>query len=154
MLEKRHYFYNFVPKSSKKSINIIMRKYILSFFMAFACLCVWGANRPAKAYIFGFASSFNDSTVYFTEIQELDSVYIDSKTKFLYSRENYSGQLREHLQMEGVKAPTCVTCYALKRKDIEKKYARLRKKYAANGNFIVKEVKQPGFRYEAIRDEE
>ncbi len=131
-----------------------MRKYILSFFMAIACLCVWGASRPAKAYVFGFASSFNDSTVYFTEIQELDSVYIETKTKFLFSRENYSSQLREHLQQEGVKAPTCITCFALKKKDIEKKYARLRKKYTVNGKFIVKEVKQPGFRYEAIRPDE
>ncbi len=122
--------------------------------MAIACLCVWGASRPAKAYVFGFASSFNDSTVYFTEIQELDSVYIETKTKFLFSRENYSSQLREHLQQEGVKAPTCITCFALKKKDIEKKYARLRKKYTVNGKFIVKEVKQPGFCYEAIRPDE
>ena len=131
-----------------------MRKYILSFVMAFACLCLWGANRPAKAYLFGFASSFNESTVYFTEIQQLDSVYIESKTRFLYSRDNYSNQLREHLQQEGVNTPTCVTCFALNKKDIEKKYARLRKKYAANGKFIVKEVKQPGFRYEAIKPDE
>lgn len=122
--------------------------------MAFACLCLWGANRPAKAYLFGFASSFNDSTVYFTEIQQLDSVYIESKTRFLYSRDNYSNQLREHLQQEGVNTPTCVTCFALSKKDIEKKYARLRKKYAANGKFIVKEVKQPGFHYEAIKPDE
>lgn len=122
--------------------------------MAFACLCLWGANRPAKAYLFGFASSFNDSTVYFTEIQQLDSVYIESKTRFLYSRDNYSNQLREHLQQEGVNTPTCVTCFALSKKDIEKKYARLRKKYAANVKFIVKEVKQPGFRYEAIKPDE
>ena len=115
--------------------------------MAFVCLCLWGATRPAKVYLFGFASSFNDSTVYFTEIQQLDSVYIESKTKFLFSRENYSNQLREHLQQEGVKTPTCVTCFALKKKDIDKKYARLRK-------FIVKEVKQPGFRYEAIKPDE
>ena len=29
-------------------------------------------NEMRKAYVFGFASSFNDSTVYFTDIQELD----------------------------------------------------------------------------------
>ena len=135
-----------------------MKKYILALALILVALCgsldCWSANRPSKVYLFGFAASFNDSTVYFTEIQELDSAYIDSKTKFLYSRENYSYQLRDHLTEEGAKTPTCITCFALKRKDIEKKYARLRKKYTANGKFIVKEVKQPGFRYQAIKPDE
>lgn len=135
-----------------------MKKYILALALTLVALCSsldsWSANRPSKVYLFGFAASFNDSTVYFTEIQELDSAYIDSKTKFLYSRENYSYQLRDHLTEEGAKTPTCITCFALKRKDIEKKYARLRKKYTANGKFIIKEVKQPGFRYQAIKPDE
>ena len=32
-----------------------------------------------KAYMFGFVASFNDSTVYFTDIQELDSVWVTKK---------------------------------------------------------------------------
>lgn len=130
-----------------------MKKYVLALALTVVSLCSWGANRPSKVYLFGLAASFNDSTVYFTEIQELDSAYIDSRTKFLYSRENYSYQLRDHLTAQGAKNPTCITCFALKRKDIDKKYARLRKKYA-NGKFLIKEVKQPGFRYQAIKPDE
>ena len=52
-------------------------------------------NEMRKAYVFGFASSFNDSTVYITDIQELDSVWFTSKHHFLVSRENYSYQLRD-----------------------------------------------------------
>lgn len=130
-----------------------MKKYVLALALTVVSLCSWGANRATKVYLFGVAASFNDSTVYFTEIQELDSAYIDSRTKFLYSRENYSYQLRDHLTAQGAKNPTCITCFALKRKDIYKKYARLRKKYA-NGKFLIKEVKQPGFRYQAIKPDE
>ncbi len=55
-------------------------------------------NEAKTAYIFGFASSFNDSTVYFTDVQKVDSAYFTRKNKFLVSRENYSYQLRDYLE--------------------------------------------------------
>ena len=48
--------------------------------------------------MFGVATSFNDSTLYITEIQEISGAYIDSKTKFLVERDNYSYQLRDYLK--------------------------------------------------------
>ena len=36
-----------------------------------------------KLYAFGFAASFNDSTVYFTDIQEIDSAWVNEKNEFL-----------------------------------------------------------------------
>ena len=50
-----------------------------------------------KMYIFGFAASFNDTIVHFTKVQELDSAWIDSKNKFMQSRELYSYQFRDFL---------------------------------------------------------
>ena len=145
-------------RKQQKTDKKIMKKYILALALTVVSLCCslssWGANRATKVYLFGFAASFNDSTVYFTEVQELDSAYIDSKTKFLYSRENYSYQLRDHLTAAGANTPTCVTCFALKRKDIDKKYANLKKKYTKGGKFIVKEVKSTDFHYQAIKPEE
>lgn len=131
-----------------------MKKYILAFALALASLTTFAADKPTKVYMFGFAASFNDSTVCFTDIQEVDSAYIDSKTKFLYSRENYSYQLRDYLEQQSFNTPTCVTVFALKRKDIEKKYARMRRKYTDNGNYIVKEVSSPDFVYQAVKFEE
>lgn len=131
-----------------------MKKYIFTALLAMLCVVGWSANKPAKVFMFGFAASFNDSTVCFTDIQEVDSAYIDSKTKFLYSRENYSYQLRDYLQSQNYVTPTCVTVFALTRKDIEKKYEQMRKKYINKGNYIIKEVKAPWFKYEAIKFEE
>lgn len=131
-----------------------MRRYIFTLILALVAIGTQAATKPAKVFMFGFAASFNDSTVYFTDIQEVDSAYIDTKTKFLYSRQNYSYQLRDYLEAQGFKTPTCVTSFALTRKDIEKKYAEMRKKYDDTSKFIVKEVKAPWFEFGAIKDDE
>lgn len=131
-----------------------MKKYFLTFALALASITAFAANKPTKVYMFGFAASFNDSTVCFTNIQEVDSAYIDSKTKFLYSRENYSYQLRDYLEQQSFDSPTCITVFALSRKEIEKRYARMRRRYTDNGKYIVKEVSSPDFEYQAIKFEE
>lgn len=134
-----------------------MRKYILTMVLAIVSLTVSAANHQAKVYMFGFAASFNDSTVVFTDIQQIDSAYIDSKTKFLYGREYYSGQLRNYLSQQDFVNPTCVTVFATSRKEIEKKYSRLFKKYTNPKNkdkFIIKEIKSPDFVYEAVKFEQ
>lgn len=138
----------------KRKQNKVMKKYILSLALIVVSLTAFAANKPARVYMFGFAASFNDSTVCFTDIQEVDSAYIDSKTKFLYSRENYSYQLRDYLEEQGFNTPTCITVFAFSRKEIEKKYAHFRRRYTDSGKYIVKEVSAPSFVYQAIKFEE
>lgn len=97
------------------------------------------ANKNEKLYLCGIATSFNDSTVYITEIQQMDSTWVDEKTGFLYSRDNYSYQLRDYLKQTNALAhPTCITIYGKTRKDIEKKYVALRKRYTNKGLYNVK----------------
>lgn len=115
---------------------------------------MFAAQKNVPLYICGLATSFNDSTVYFTEIQKVDSAYIDSKTDFLYSRDNYSYQLREHVEKGGVKHPTCITIFAKKRKDIDKKYAALKKRYATKGRYDVKYIPQSEFAYSPLIPDE
>ncbi len=92
------------------------------------------ANLSAKdvmtpMYVFGFAASFNDSKVYFTDIQKLDSAYIDTKTNFLVSRENYSYQLRDYLADQGEPNRTCIVVFAPSQQAAEKKFNKLNAKY-------------------------
>lgn len=72
----------------------------LRVYLAMAAMLIpaltFALQKHTPGYICGFATSFNDSTVYFTDIQYMDSTYTDSKTGFLYSRDNYSYQLRGH----------------------------------------------------------
>ena len=68
--------------------------------------------------------------VYITEIEDVKGAWIDSKSKFLLNRSDYSYQLKMHMtdqyqQPERV----CVVFYATSKKKIEKKLKKLRKKY-------------------------
>ena len=131
-----------------------MRKLILTLVVALTALTASAVNKPEKVYMYGFAASFNDSTVYFTSLQEIDSVYIDSKTKFLYSRDNYSYQLRDYLSAHGAENYTCTTVFALNRKAAEKKYAKLRKRYTQGGKYTVKELSKTDFIFVPIKEQE
>ena len=75
-------------------------------------------NQAKTLYIFGFATSFNDS-----------SAYITGKAKFLVSRENYSAQLREYLEKQGAGYRTCTVFYDTNQKKAEKKWVKLYDKY-------------------------
>ncbi|HEY9543180.1 hypothetical protein [Prevotella sp.] len=124
----------------------------LALLLLFGSLSMNAKHILTKGFLFGFASSFNDSTVYLTNIQEVDAIWVDSKSKFLYSKENYSYQLRDHLKDNGMSTPTCVTIFATKRKDIEKKYIALRKRYTSSKkqNFIVKYLSDTDFQFKPI----
>ncbi len=131
------------------------KKYITMFAVTLALITATTASaksRPAKIYAFGFAASFNDSTVYFTDIQEIDSAYITTKNNFLVSRENYSYQLRDYLSGIGEQHRTCTITYALDRKKIEKKYFSMRKKYISKGTFNVKYLNAPDFHFKPVTD--
>ena len=137
-----------LPPYTKEMIQF--KRYVL---VAMILLAV-GATASAKlvqtkVYMFGMAASFNDSTAYFTDVQEVDA-WINDKGKFLYSRENYSYQLRDYLQSQGFANATCITCFALSRKKAEKKYATLLKKSAARGDANVHYLKESEFKYDAI----
>lgn len=130
-----------------------LRAYLIMAAMLLPTL-MFAAQKKTPLFICGFVSTFNDSTVYFTEIQPMGDAYADSKTDFLYSRENYSYQLREYIQKNGVKTPTCVTLFAKKRKDIEKKYTALKKRYATKGRYNVKYITANDFSFTPITPEE
>ena len=129
---------------------MFLKKYLLT---ALACLLLTGsmsaAEKTKKVYIYGVAISFNDSTVYITDIQELDSAAVTTRAKFLYGRDSYSYQLRDYLKAQGFSTPSCITSFALKQKDIEKKYIATKKRYGG-GKFTVKHVTPDNFKYTTI----
>lgn len=93
-------------------------------------LCAAFTKKEHKAvYAFGVAASFNDSIVYCTKIQVLDSVSLD-KSGFLPGREFYSYQLKEYLETE-LKKPdyTCMIYFSENMKKLEKEAFKVREKY-------------------------
>ena len=88
-------------------------------------------------YIFGFSASFNDSTLYLTDIQDVENAWYDSKTGFLLARDSYSYQLKEYLtEQKGLPNRICLVMYATTRKKAEKLYAKLKKKYTGKDGII------------------
>lgn len=107
-------------------------KYILLILV----LTVTATKAEAKIvvtehmYIFGFSASFNDSTLYITDIQDVQGASYDTKKEFLLGRENYSSQLKEFLaEKKGQPNRVCMVLFATTKKKAEKKYQKLKKKY-------------------------
>lgn len=106
-----------------------------------------------KAYMFGFVASFNDSIVYFTDIQEVDSVWFTQKKDMLAGRSNYSSQLRNYCA-DKLDQPrrTCVVVGGKKLKKVEKKYEKMKKMYLQNKKttYDVRFIKEDEFKFKAI----
>ena len=65
----------------------------VSILIIAGCQIVLAQNKQVpKAYMFGFVASFNDSTVYFTDIQEMDNVWVTKKKDMIAGKSNYSYQ--------------------------------------------------------------
>ena len=110
-----------------------------------------------KAYMFGFVASFNDSIVYFTDIQAVDSVWVQEKKKLLAGRSNYSYQLREFFtNTYNMPNRTCVVISDLNRHKLEKKFLKMKKQYAEKGakKYEVHYINSSEFRFHSVNMEE
>ncbi len=115
--------------------------------------------------MFGVSASFNDSVVYITDIQLLDSAWVDEKTGFLLMRNEYSNQLRSFFTAKGQLNRTCLVVFSEDRKKIQKKYEKMKKRYVggkkkkkAQENFDYRELDVDEFQFQnvapAVYDEE
>ena len=104
-------------------------------------------------YLFGFSASFKDSTVYITDIQNVEGAWYDTKTKFLQGRDTYSYQLKQHMT-DNMNLPNrvCMVFFATDKKKAEKKYLKLKKKYTekASGMYDVRYLTVSDFKFEAV----
>lgn len=108
-----------------------------------------------KMYMFGFAASFNDTIVYFTNVIEVDSVWIESKNKFLLGRSTYSHQLRDYLgAAHHMPMRTCIVMYDQKRSNLEKKLIKMKKLYTKSKDgkthFDIRYLADDEFHFKAI----
>ncbi|MBR7048769.1 MAG: hypothetical protein IKI16_02805 [Prevotella sp.] len=133
------------------------RRYLLLFVMLLGLsISSMAQDKKTAVYMFGFSASFNDSTVYMTDIQKVEDAWVNTKSGFLVNRDDYSYQLQNYLKQKGEQTPTCVTFYALKQKDIHKKYENLKKKYTdkKKGDFFVTYLKSEDFAFTAVTPDE
>lgn len=108
-----------------------------------------------KMYIYGFAASFTDTVVYFTNVMEVDSAWYETKSKFLLGRNLYSRQLRNFLEKEKKEqSRTCLVVFDKKRSRLEKKYLKMRKLYTTSKDgkqhFDLRYITDQEFKFKTI----
>jgi len=119
-----------------------MNRIIVVFLMLVGLCTSMSAQRnkryfaPKDMYMFGVCFSATDSTVYFTDIKQVPNTSVERGSGFLYSRNNYSYQLQQHIKSTSGSNFTTVTCYDQKRTKLEKKFSKMRQKYQKK-HFVV-----------------
>lgn len=113
--------------------------------VAVLMVCSAASRKSKSVYAFGFSASFTDSVVYYTEIQELDSVHLD-RNGFLPYREHYSYQLKNHLEYKkGEKNRTCMIYFSGNQAKLLKERAKLLNKYKKDKTVKVEELPKTEF---------
>lgn len=107
-------------------------------------------REQMKIYAFGFAASFSDSIVHFTDIQTIEGAWIQKKGKMLLERDEYSNQLRTYLTEHNQKNRTCIISFSTKLKDAEKKLVKMKKRYNAEKHYEVRYIPTSDFSFQAV----
>ena len=101
-----------------------------------ALLCIVlsasAAKKPemTRIYMFGFAASFVDSVAYQTDIQQIDSAWLEPAHKFLVDRSLYSLQLQYYLESEeGRKNTICTVFFDKNPRKLLKRWSKVQRRY-------------------------
>ena len=126
-----------------KSIKILCS--LLLVLMVCSAFSLKG-SKDKSVYIVGVSASFTDSLVYFTEIQEMDSVWLDNK--MLPGRSQYSYQLKNYLENEeGLTNRTCFVYFSNSRKKLQKSVNKMKAKYQKGKTLLIREVNPNAFKF-------
>lgn len=105
------------------------------------------ADEPKRVYMYGVSVNFNDSVVYMTDVQHLDSIVIN-KDGSIQNYANYSIQLKVYLEgMLDESNQTCAVIYSDNKKKLEKRFVKMRKRYQARKNKLLKQVGTDAFQF-------
>lgn len=131
-----------------------MMKYIRIFFAVAVVFTFCSAfslkhksGNDKTVYAFGMAASFNDTVVYYTPIQTLDSVKLH-RNGFLPQREAYTYQLKNYLE-NNLKSPdyTCMIYFSKNKSKLEKEEAKIKGKYKANKSILLVPIDSTAFKF-------
>jgi len=126
-------------------------KFVKIVLPAIVMLCMLSSFSFSKkanqaVYAFGISASFTDSVVYYTEIQELDSVKL-TQEGFLPKREQYSYQLKSYLENKGETNRTCMIYFSDSKKKITKEFEKLSDKYKKNKSVSLQKIEKKDFQF-------
>lgn len=108
------------------------------------------ADEPKRVYMFGIATNFNDSTVYLTDVQHIDSLIINQDGS-LRNHAGFTLQLKVYLEgtLNEINQ-TCAVFYSDKKKKLEKRFIKVRKKYQSNKEKRLKQIGTDTFTFQKL----
>ena len=135
-----------------------IKKYLLMAAVSAAAMLPSASSAQkaevSKLYMFGFAASFNDTIVHFTDIQTIDSAWVNPKNKFLLGRDQYSNMLRNYLIEQNMPYRTCIVIYNKKLNKLQKKYLKMKKLYTGDKkvktNNDIRMIAASDFRFQPV----
>lgn len=101
-----------------------------------------------KVYVFALSQQLTDTLAFITDIQEVDSIDLEKKTKFLPYRSEFSLQFKEYLEgTEKQFRQTACVFFSDNRNKLAKKYAKVKKRYLSNKDIDLIEVDRKKFTF-------
>lgn len=99
-------------------------------------------------YVFGVSQVLTDTVIYITNIHQVDSLDLETKTKFLPFRSEFSLQLKEYMEGQlGLKHQTACVFYSDSRRKLSKKFYKIKKRYLDDKNRKVVMVDERYFQF-------
>lgn len=107
-------------------------------------------TRKANVYMVGFAASFIDSVAYVTGIQKVDTVTLDTKTKFLLDRTLYSSQLQSYIEGKlNHRSMIPTVFFSEKKRKMEKQLDKITRRYTSQPGFMLSALDASEFHFHA-----
>ena len=75
---------------------------------------------------------------------------MDGKKRFVKHGNEYSTQLRNYLEDRGMPKRVCTVFYDKKLKKVQKRYNKLKSKYAKTGKYDIRNVDMSDFQFQAV----
>ena len=105
--------------------------------------------RVQRVYMFGFGASLTDSVACQTQVQAVDSAWLDAHD-LLVDRSLYSIQLQFYVeQNEGVKNPICSVFFNKNERKVRKQWNKIKRRYEADPNVKLRQIAEDKFRFKA-----
>ena len=104
--------------------------------------------EPQRVYMYGMSVNHHDSTVYITDVQDLDDIIINTDGS-LQNYAGYSMQLKVYLEGTlGNVNQTCAVVYSYKKKKLEKRFIKTKKKFLANKDQVLRQIGTDTFTFQ------
>ena len=129
----------------------ILRAWLIVAALAIAGAVSAGNKDPQmqRVYMFGFGASLTDSIACQTQVQAIDSAWLDAH-KLLVDRSLYSIQMQFHLeQNEGVKNPICTIYFDKNERKLRKLWAKLKRRYESEPQIKLRQLDADRFSFKA-----